>query len=179
MRDDSKATLESKSKFYLEASLAAYEKADEQLRNGNNERVRWIQASRMLAHARALSASVKDEKHLLLLEVHLLKYRELFTRYCTQPAQFFYGVTELSLSLENAAHAATKIELRGDVKTHFSTEIPEEAIRAVWEAAQFPEEYKDPIGKRFEEADMTKLKLLAPRIHQFVRHRRDHPRAYT
>ncbi len=171
--DDSKASRKNRSKFYLEASLAAYEEADKQLRNGNNERVRWIQASRMLAHAKNLSGSVEDEKHRLLLEVHLLKYREVFSRYCTShPAAFFYGVTDWSsLSLDNAAIASRRDEMRGDVQTFFSTEIAEEAIRAVWDASQFPTEYDDPIGKRFDEAGMVKLKLHAPMIYQFLEHR--------
>jgi hypothetical protein len=52
-------------------------------------------------HAKELSERVTIDGHLRILELHKLKYRNFFYETLDKPATFFYGVNDLSVTLEH------------------------------------------------------------------------------
>ena len=167
---------ERRSLFYLQASDRAYEEAWALLSDGNNERIKWIAAARALTQANALSAEVTSEAHSKVLELYKLKYRRLFAEVIRgQPAAFFYGVKDTSVGLDDAARASSAGEQREDGSrvTSVVRQLSEESLYIVWEAAQWPESYQDPLdGHRFTDQNIGKLMLFAPGLHSFIEHRR-------
>ena len=163
---------ERRSLFYLESCVHAYEEASKLLQDGNNERAKWIAAGRALAHAKELAESVTEDKHLCVLELHRLKYRPIFyDALVDKSASFFYGSQDPSIEIDEAARASTQREGNGK-RTVISTlkELSEKSLRAVWEAAQWPTDYKDPIAAGFTDEEKGKLFVLFPGLHEFLEH---------
>jgi len=164
---------EKRSLFYLESCVKAYEEASNILQDGNNERAKWIGAGRALAHAKELAARVSEDTHLRVLELHRLKYRGIFhDALFEKTAAFFYGVQDSSIATDEAAKLSTAREERGG-RTVTSTlkELPDKSLRAVWEAAQWPTDYQDPLGRGFTEVERGKLIVLFPGLHEFLEHK--------
>ena len=164
---------EKRSAFHLESAVKAYEQAKALIQDGSNDRARWIEAGRCLGHAKVLTAGVTIDSHQRVLEFNRLKYRTFFSQLLSErPASFFYGVSHLTLSLDDAARASTAPEERnGRHVVSSNNELDEPSIRAVWEAAQWPTDYKDPLGRPFTEAERQKLLLLFPGLHSYFQHR--------
>jgi hypothetical protein len=167
---------ERRSLFYLESCNRAYEEAWALLKDGNNERAKWIAAARALTHANLLSAKVTSEAHFKVLEVYRLKYRRLFSELIRgKPAASFYGVNDTSAGLDDAARASSAGESReGGLRvTSVVRRLSEESLHIVWEAAQWLESYLDPLDNhRFSEDEIGRLMLLTPELHRFIQHTR-------
>lgn len=166
---------EKRSAFFLEASIKAYEQARLLLENSNNDRATWIEAARCLAHAKVLGDGITLDAHRRILELNRLKYRSFFHQVLTsRSATVFYGVTESdSLDLDNAARASTAPEeINGQVTTSTLKQLSEPSLKAIWEAAQWPESYKDPIDESFTDSELDKLIVLYPELHRHLEHRR-------
>lgn len=166
-------TAEKRSLFYLESAGKAYEQARSLLVGENNDRATWIEAARCLGHAQSLAGEITVDAHRRVLELNSLKYRSFFQDLlASKPATFFYGVSEAD-SLDAAARGSTAGEERnGRITTSTLKELDEASIRAVWEAAKWPENYQDPMGSRFDEAEVHKLLVLFPELHRHLEHRR-------
>ena len=164
---------EKRSAFFFDSASKAYEQARLLLAEVDNDRVTWIEAARCLGHAKALSEDVTVESHRRVLELNRLKYRSFFHETLSyRPATFFYGA-EKSSDLDGAARASTAPEERnGRVTTSSLNELDEASIRMVWEAAQWPENYVDPLGNSFSDAEQAKLLVLFPELHRHLEHRR-------
>jgi hypothetical protein len=169
MRD----TSERRSLFYLESCVTAYEEASKILQDGNNERVKWIGAGRALGHAKELATMVTEDTHLRVLELHRLKYRNIFNDAISEktPA-FFYGVQDSSMATDEAAKLSTAREERGG-RTVTSTleELSDKSLYAVWEAAQWPTDYQDPLDRGFTEEEKGRLIVLFPGLHEYLAHK--------
>ena len=164
---------EKRSQFYLESCVLAYEEARNLILDGSNDRVTWIAAARALAHAKQLSLRVTVDAHLRVVELHKLKYRRFFHEaLADKPASFFYGCSDASVTLDEAAALSTAREKRGgrDV-TSTVKELSEKSLYAVWEAAQWPQEYQDPLEKGFSEEEKSKLLVLWPGLHEYFEHK--------
>jgi hypothetical protein len=166
---------EKQSLFYLQSCERAYEEAWLLLSDHNNDRVKWTAAARAITHAKDLSAKVTLEAHRNVLEVYQLKYRHLFAGVIRdRPAAFFYGVEDTSMSLDDAARASSKPDdcLPGPIKTSTSKRrLSEEFLHIVWEAADLPKDYQDPLdGRRFSEKDKHHLRLLDHGLYAFLEH---------
>lgn len=169
MRDAS----EKRSLFYLESCVKAYEGASKILQDGNNERVKWIGAGRALGHAKELALRVTEDIHLRVLELHKLKYRGIFHgAIAEKTAAFFYGAHDASIATDEAAKLSTAREERGG-RTVTSTlkELSDKSLRAVWEAAQWPSDYQDPLDRGFTKEEQGKLIVLFPGLHEFLEHK--------
>jgi hypothetical protein len=166
-------SIEKRSAFFLDASIKAYEQAKLLLADSNSDRAVWIEAARCLGHAKVLSDGVTLEAHQRILELNRLKYRSFFHQVLSsQQATFFYGVTE-SDSLDSAARASTAREERnGRVITSTLKELAEPSMKAIWEAAQWPENYNDPMGENFSDSELNKLIVIYPELHRHLEHRR-------
>jgi hypothetical protein len=164
-----------RSAFYLKSAIEAYEQGRSLLQDGNCDRSTWIEAGRCLGHAKALAADVKLGAHKRVLELNRLKYRTFFAQLLEdKPASFFYGAPSASrLSLEEAAKSSTASEERnGRITVSTNRELDEQSIRAVWEAAQWPTNYSDPLPHSFTDQELDKLIVLFPGLHSHFMHRR-------
>lgn len=164
---------EKRSRFYLDSTVLAFEEARTLLADGNNERATWVAAGRALRHAEALSLDVIDGAHIRVLELHKLKYRGTFGEIlAAQSAAFYYGAVNTQAPIDGAAAQSTAREQRaGRTITSTLRELPEQAIRAVWQAAQWPVDFKDPLEGRFSAEERAKLLVLYPGLHEFLEHR--------
>jgi len=160
---------EERSRFYLESCVLAYEEAKSLLLDGNNDRVTWIATGRALAHAKQLSLRVTVDAHLRVLELHKLKYRRFFHEaLADKPASFFYGCPAKAVSLNEAAALSTDRDVRaGRDVTSTVKELSEKSLYAVWEAAQWPQEYRDPLERGFSEEEKSRLLVLWPGLHEY------------
>ena len=163
---------EKRSQFYLESCVLAYEEAMNLILDGNNDRGMWIAAGRALAHAKQLSLRVTVDAHLRVLELHKLKYLRFFHEtLADKPASFFYGCSDASVTLDKAAELSTAWEKRGGRDVSTVKKLSEKSLYAVWEAAQWPQEYQDPLEKGFSEEEKSKLSVLWPGLHEYFEHK--------
>jgi hypothetical protein len=164
---------ERRSLFYLESCVLAFEEASSLLEDGNNERVKWIAAGRALAHAKQLADCVSEDTHLRVLELHRLKYRSIFhDALFDKPASFFYGIEDTSLPIDEAAEASTqREEIGGRTVTSTLKELSDKSLRAVWEAAQWPTDYQDPLDRGFTDDEKGKLVVIFRGLHDFLEHK--------
>ncbi len=164
---------EKRSLFYLESCVKAYEEASKILQDGNNERVKWIGAGRALRHAKELATRITEDMHLRVLELHRLKYRNIFhDALAEKTAAFFYGAKDSSIAIDEAAKQSTAAEERsGRTVTSTLKELSDKSLRAVWEAAQWPTDYQDPLDRGFTEEEKGKLIVLFPGLHEFLEHK--------
>lgn len=164
---------EKQSHFFLESCVRAYEEARALLQDGNNDRVAWVAAGRALVHAKDLSGKVVEDSHRKVLELHKLKYRGFFSAcIADKPASFFYGAKDESISIDEAAALSTAREERGGrVATSTLKSLSDKSLRAVWEAAQWPEGYEDPLDRGFSQTEKAKLTVLFPGLHAFLEHK--------
>jgi hypothetical protein len=168
-------TAEKRSQFYLESCRTAYEEAKNLLADEKNDRVTWIAAGRALKHAHGLAKEVRVDAHRRVLELYQLKYRRFFDEALRdRPASFFYGAKDMSIPIAEAAAASSVREERvGLFPTSRVKELSVESLRAVWEAAQWPNNYEDPLdGAVFSEKDERSLMVRFPGLYEFLEHRR-------
>ncbi len=163
---------EKQSRFYLDSSIQAYEEAKKLLSSGSNDRATWIAAGRALKHATELTEKVTVDEHLRVLEVHKLKYRGFFHDLLKdKTAAFFYGVEDSTLPIDDAATLSTAPEEKNGRTTSSTLKsLSEKSIHAIWEAAQFPEEYRDPLNQEFSAEEKGRLMLFYPGLHEFLEH---------
>jgi hypothetical protein len=166
--------LEKRSLFYLESCIKAYEEARNLLQDGNNERVKWIAAGRALAHAQELANGITEDDHRRVLELHNLKYRGFFhSVLADKPAAFFFGAKDTSTTTDEAAKLSTAGEVRGGRSiTSTVKEISEKSLRVVWKAAQWPENYNDPLDTGFTDEEQANLLVLFPGLHEFLEYKK-------
>ena len=164
---------EKRSQFYLDSCVKAYEEAQNLLLDGNNDRDTWIAAGRALVHARELAKGVTVEVHQRVLKLHQLKYRGSFHEaLASKPAAFFYGVRDTSRPLDEAAALSTAREERnGRVVTSTLNKLSEKSLYAVWQAAQWPYEYQDPLEQSFSQEERGCLLVLFPGLHEYLEHK--------
>lgn len=164
---------EKRSLFFLESCVKAYEEACKLLQDGNNERVKWIAAGRALVHAKELASNVSEDPHRRVLELHKLKYRSFFHSVIAEKtASFFYGAKDTSISTDQAAELSTAGEERGGhMVTSTLNELSDRSIRAVWEAAQWPVDYEEPLDSGFSDEEQAKLFVLFLGLHEFLEHK--------
>lgn len=165
---------EKKSKYYLDACVDAYNQAAELLNDGNNDRSTWIAAARALVHARELEVNVSTDFHQRVLELNRLKYRGVFGGVLDRSACFFYGVDNEDTPIDEAAAQSTARTTRaGRTVTSSVRYLSEKALRAVWEAAQWPQDFDDPLTESFSLKERERLIVLYPGLHEYLKHQ-DH-----
>jgi hypothetical protein len=164
---------EKRSLFYLDSCVKAYEEARVLLQDGNNERVKWVAAGRALVHAKELAENVSDSAHVRVLELHRLKYRGFFSGCISEKtAAFFYGAKDSSTPVDDAAAQSTAAEtIGGRLTTTTLKSLSDKSLRAVWQAAQWPADYQDPLDRAFSDEEQGKLTVLFRGLHEFLEHK--------
>ena len=115
---------------------------------------------------------MNGDAHLRALDVHHLRYRRFFYDILrTKPAAFFYGAQDPATPLDAAAAASTAREERaGRTVTSTVKALSEKSLHAVWEAAQFPADYPDPLDIGFAPEEEGRLLVLFPGLHAYLEH---------
>lgn len=165
---------EKRSLFNLEGFRKAFNHAQELLSDGNNDRAKWIEAARSLAHGAELAKAVSVDAHQRVLELERLKYRGFFHQILSSnTAEFFYGVPASYPNLDEAAKASSAPEMKnGRHQVSTLKELGEASIYLVWSAAQWPKDYDDPMHERFGADQEGNLLLLYPELQRFLDHKR-------
>lgn len=160
---------ERRSLFNLNAAIDATEQARILLANWDNDRRTWIEAGRLLGHAKVLGEGVTIDCHQRVLEANRLKYRTFFSELLAEkPPAFFYGV-DPAMSIDDAARAASAPANRNGVRSLSETRQLEEAsIYRVWEAAQWPSNFEDPVGPTFSEGEVDSLLFDAQGLREYL-----------
>lgn len=164
---------EKRSQFFLDSCVEAYEEARKLLQDGNNERSKWIAAGRALIHAKKLASNVSVDAHHRVLELHQLKYRGYFHGALDKKmAVFFYGAKDDSIPVDEAAKLSTAEEMEGGtLYTSTLKYLEEKSLRAVWEAAQWPDDYQELLDHGFSDEERGRLMVLYPGLYDFLEHR--------
>ena len=163
---------ERSSLFYLDSCVKAFEEARQLLADGNNDRATWIAAGRALAHAKQLASAVTEDSHLRVLELHKLKYRGVFHDLLHEKtAAFFYGAEDPAIPTDEAARRSTAGEDRNERMLASTLKyLSDKSLRTVWEAAQWPKDYADPLDAAFSDEERAHLLVLFPGLHEYLEH---------
>jgi len=166
-----------KSAFRLASALDAFEEAHKLLRDKNNDRVIWITAARALGRGTRIASGITEEVHKDVLEVQRDRYRLIFGVILGFDNQgvtgsFFYGAPDDIVDIDDAAKHASKDE-KGRPQLR---NLSEKTLKVIWDFAQFPDRYEDPISdvSEFSEKDVNNdFKILSyPGLFEFLRHYR-------
>ena len=165
---------EKRSLFNLEGFRKAFDHAQLLLSDGNNNRAKWIEAARTLAHGEELAKAVTVSEHKRVLELDRLKYRGQFHQLLVERnAMFFYGVPPLYPTLDEAATAASASRFEnGRMVVSTVHDLDEASIRMVWLAAGWPKDYSDPMGVGFKDHELGPVMMFFPELHRFLEHKR-------
>jgi len=160
---------ERRSLFNLDAALKATEQAKVLLQDGNNDRETWIEAGRLLGHAKVIGDGVTVDYHQRVLEASRLQYRRFFSKLINnKSAAFFFGMEE-KMKTWDAAVASTKPAINKKTKLESNIHYLDEAsIYRVWEAAQWPDDFDDSVGQRFSEEERKKLMVFGAGLREYL-----------
>lgn len=168
--EHSEEVQERRSLFNLNAAIDAAEQARLLLLDSNNDRRTWIEAARLLGHAKMLGNEVSIDCHQRVLEATRIKHRRFFGQLLEEkPATYFYG-SDASLSLDDAARAATAVIERGGISKGQTRQLDEASIYKVWEAAQWPKEFDDPVGQKFSLDELKNLAFNKQGLSEYLLH---------
>lgn len=129
-----------RSKFALESALAAYEQGLALLEDGNNNRVTWVTAARVLERANEITSSISSPVHSAVMEIQRERYRIRASAILgyddpTKAAGFFRGEQIGNFSRE---------EDRAVLRQRISA-IAESSLATVYKLASYPQGYEDPL----------------------------------
>ena len=141
----------------------------------NNDRVIWITAARALERGTRIASGITEEVHKDVLQVQRDRYRLIFGDILGYDnpdvtGSFFYGAPDDIVDLDDAAKHATKKENGRPQLRNLS----ETTLKIIWDFAQFPDGYEDPISdvsefsKQEVENDFNILPY--PGLFKFLRH---------
>lgn len=153
-----------RSKFYLENALQGIERAYGLLEDGNNDRGTWILAARILARTIRLTANITVAAHLETFEIikddYRAQFHDILKAGSWDIAAFFMGSSEHLEALEAALERQNESEE--------PLNIPEEALVTIYEFARYPDDYDDPLGRKFTHQELLRLRLIFRSLYRYV-----------
>lgn len=163
---------ERRSLFNLKAWEDANIKAKALLQDGNNDRATWIQAARVVGHAKVLAKGVSIENHQRVMELKSLEYRSFFRQLLQdKTGSFFYGTPHEYSSIDEAAAASSIATEKNERYIFDSKVLSEKSIFAIVGAAEWPENYTDPIDEGFPK-EFESTVFLYDGLREFLNHTR-------
>lgn len=169
------------SSFALNSALASFDEVVKLLSNSNNDRITWIAAARILRRAVDISTKITEAVHLDVLGVQLERYRRVFGEILGlddphRTAAFFYGSENPRADIEEAAKESTR-----KIKTIYG-EMPvlknltESSLWTLWEFAEYPIDYEDPIKGRFPDhkIESPNMRVMCPGLYDYLHHIREY-----
>lgn len=184
IRDNISRDEEGTSRFYLEKYEEVIKKSYGLISDGNNDRIKWILAARLVGIAESIEVNISQKHHLQILEMIKLEYRNNFSYALgvknnkIYPA-FFFGVHG-NIPLIEAERRANYFE---PIVRDYSGEKPYEEMNEVKELSErsvaticrftvFPKEFEDKLGKEFTEQEIHMLGFLLPKVEEWVKFNR-------
>lgn len=167
IHQSSQSAQENKSRFYLDAFREGIAEAHKLLEDGNQDRVTWITAARILSHCQGFEKGILLEEHKNILEVTKNRYRKNFSHILgydnlAVSSSFFYGAPS-RMPLDEAAILGRK---KGKL-----VYLDESSVRVVWSFASFPKKYEDVLQiQRFTEQDVCMMYWSYPDLCQWIIH---------
>ena len=162
-----------RSEFALQKTIDAWEEAYRLLQDGNNRLETWIAAARTIELSKKIEKDIEHLAHLDVLEIQKDRYRRelgnvIGWHNAAITGSFFYGVPEdqSDISIDDAARRSTVS--RGETLA-----IPENALFSIWQFAQYPANYEDPLPlSRFsaEQVNSGSMQVLWPGLSAYLRH---------
>lgn len=126
------------SHFCLTSASDAFEIAHGLLKDGNNDRVTWILASRALTRGRNIANGLTEQVHKDVFEVELDRYRIIFGDILGRDNEgkdeaFFRGATFFQgAEVPNTSTSPLN--------------IPPPTLKVIWDFAEYPLGYEDPVS---------------------------------
>jgi len=169
-----------KSRFALESALQSFDEALRVLSDGNNNRVTWISAARIISRGQHLAKAATEPVHADLLAVQMERYRREFGKVLgfdnpEQGAWFFYGSQMKGHPTDLAAKESTaKIDSPLGTSPAIKS-LSEKSLRVIYDFAQYPKDYEDPIGEGFSEAESERpgFNVMWPGLNEYIKHIRE------
>lgn len=168
------------SKFFLEQSLSGFQHTVELLRDGNNNRVKWISAARILQQSLELSKNITEKEHKSILQIQTDRYRHQLWEIINPDderitAAFFYGVNDINLNIDEAAKQSS-IPKSGEHESRLSSvhKLSEKSLFVIWDFMKFPENYADPLNESFSENQIEELRFQHRPLYEYLKHQRTH-----
>lgn len=79
---------------------------------------------------------------------------------------------EADANLRRIAAESTAPERHGSrITTSTLKSLSDKSLRAVWEAAQWPTDYEDPLDRGFSKEEQAQMLVLFPGLHEFLEHK--------
>ena len=167
-----------KSAFRLTSALDAFEEARKLLQDKNNDRVKWVTAARALQRGVRISSGITEEVHKDVLEFQRDRYRLIFgdiLGYYNHEINggFFYGAPPEIIDIGEAARYSTRREEdRPQLRA-----LSENTLKIVWDFAQFPDGYDDPVSdvNGFSEQDTSDTfnPINYPALFEYLDHKKN------
>lgn len=165
---------ERRSLFNLHSCEEANVKAMDLLKDNNNDRATWIRAARLLGHASVLAKGITIENHLRVYEYKSLEYRTFFRELLEgKPAGFFYGTDYKYVPLELSATLSTMPKEKNGRTIYGDSILSESSIFAVVSAAEWPDQYIDPIVEKFTVENIDRKTFLYGGLREFLNYTRE------
>lgn len=132
-----------RSQFALQSFLESYNQVLVLLNNGNNDRVTWVMAARIVERANSISKNITEQVHIDVLEIQRERYRQEMASIFgymdeNKGAWFFYGSDNPAENIDSAANEALMSV----------TNIPEGVLATLYTIATYPSNYEDPLTKK-------------------------------
>ena len=169
-----------KSHFAFHSAVESYDRAVEVLSDGNNDRVTWISAARVIERANRISEKITEQVHKDFLEVHLERYRLRMAEILgydnsNKGAAFFYGAESADVDVDTAAKNSSRPE-----QTAYGTKgalnyIPETTLATLYAIAGYPRDYEDPLKKESLQAKIgMEMRAGFPGLYDYLMHRAEY-----
>jgi hypothetical protein len=131
-----------RSKFALESALAAYEQGLALIEDGNNNRVTWVTAARVLERANEISSSITSPVHSAVMEIQRERYRiragAILGYDDPEKTAWFFQGERADKPSQKEDCAAPRQRL---------SELAEASLATVYELASYPRGYEDPLPR--------------------------------
>lgn len=154
--------------FYLDSWRDGVQRAYDMLKDGNNSRVIWLTAARVLVRCGRIESCITETHHRDILERSKDEWRLQFSRILgyrnpNVTASFFYGAPA---DMETDAAA---ILSRAHPLDYVA--LAEPSVRVVWEFARFPKDYEELIsGVEFTMEEKGWMWLTLPDLGEWLQH---------
>ena len=169
---------DAQSENYLKETINQFDNVV-QLISDNNDRVKWITGSRILASVHLFSDKIEKKEHREIFEVQRLKYKTIISDILEdkdKSGAFFYGSDDFSENIDEAAKKSTIPEEDQKAQGLISTlkGIAEVSLHTLWEFTLFPKNYEDPLkNDGFTDDEMNfKVQSRFPGLFDYLKHKR-------
>ena len=169
---------DAQSENYLKETINQFDNVVELISNNNN-RVKWVTASRILASINLFSDKIKKKEHREIFETQKLKYKTIISDILEdkdKSGAFFYGSDDWSESIDEAAKKSTIPEKDQKAQGLISTlkGIAEVSLHTLWEFTLFPKNYEDPLKNEGFNDDEINFKVQSrfPGLFDYLKHKR-------